>query len=122
MARAKRMIIEEIRGLLGLARRARELAIGSREARVGMRRGEIRLLLLSADGSARDRERLLRVAEEERVPVRIVGSGAELGAAIGRGAVGVLGVRDRNLASGIWQRLPNENAGPEEGPVQSGGV
>ncbi|MBZ0268509.1 ribosomal L7Ae/L30e/S12e/Gadd45 family protein [bacterium] len=119
------MNIEEIRGLLGLAHRARGLAIGSRETRMGTRRGEISLIILSADGSPRDRERIQRVAEEERVPVRTVGSGVELGAVIGRGAVGVLGIRDRNLASGILQRLPNESTGPAakpaDGPEKAGG-
>lgn len=119
------MKVQEIRGLLGLAHRARGLAIGSRETRSELRRGEIRLVLLSADGSPRDRERILRVAEEEQVPVRIVGSGEELGAVIGRGAVGVLGIRDRNLASGILQRLPNEStgraAGSADGPEKAGG-
>jgi ribosomal protein L7Ae-like RNA K-turn-binding protein len=119
------MNIEDIRGLLGLAHRARGLAIGSRETRMESRRGEIRLILLSVDGSPRDRERIQRVAAEEQVPVRMVSSGVELGAVIGRGAVGVLGIRDRNLASGILQRLPNESTGraeeSAERPEKTGG-
>jgi ribosomal protein L7Ae-like RNA K-turn-binding protein len=121
MSRAKRAGIEEIRGLLGLAHRARGLAIGSREARTGMRRGEVHLILLSEDSSARDRERLRRVAEEERVETRDVGSAEELGAAIGRGAVGVLGIRDRHLATGILRRLEEDTTRTGGGPVQPGG-
>jgi ribosomal protein L7Ae-like RNA K-turn-binding protein len=125
MSRAKDMTLEEIRGLLGLAHRARGLAIGSRETRIEMRRGEVRLILLSADGSPRDRERIQRMALEENVPIRVVSSGEELGAVIGRGAVGVLGIRDRNLASGILQRLPNKSTGQAaesaEGPEKAGG-
>jgi len=121
MSRAKSGEIGAIRGFLGLALRARGLAIGSREVRTGMRRGELRLILLSTDGSARERERLLRVAEEERVEARSTGSSEELGAAIGRGAVGVLGIRDRHLAAGILRRLDDDTSRTGGGPVQTGG-
>lgn len=105
MSRAKRMKTEEIRGLLGLARRARSLVIGSRETRSGLRRGEVRLVLLAEDGSPRDRERLQRVAGEHGVPARMVGTRDELGQAIGRDGVSVVGVTDRNLAAGVLGRL-----------------
>jgi ribosomal protein L7Ae-like RNA K-turn-binding protein len=121
MSPAKHGGIEEIRGLLGLARRARGLAVGSREVRTGMRQGEIALILLASDGSARDRERLRRVAEEERVDTRDMGSAEELGAAIGRGTVGVLGIRDRHLAAGILRRLENDTTRTGGGRVPPGG-
>lgn len=105
MSRAKRMKTEEIRGLLGLARRARNLAIGSRETRAGLQRGQVRLVLLAADGSPRDRERLQRLAGETGTPVRVVGSREELGRAVGRDAVSVVGVTDRNVAAGLLGRL-----------------
>lgn len=105
MSRAKRMKIEKIRGLLGLARRSRGLTVGSRETRTNARRGEVWLILLSSDGSARDRERLERVAEEEEIPARIVGTREEIGEAIGQGEVSVVGIKDRNLAGGVWKRL-----------------
>ncbi len=108
------MKIDDIRGLLGLARRAKGLTIGSRETRAGMHRGEVSLVLLAEDGSPRDRERIGRVAEEEEVPLVPAGSREELGAAIGQGAVSVLGIRDRNLAAGITERLrKREESGPK---------
>jgi ribosomal protein L7Ae-like RNA K-turn-binding protein len=119
MARAKRMKIEEIRGLLGLARRAGRLSIGSRETRVGLRRGEIRLVLLAGDSSPRDRERLARVAAEESVPARVVGSRASLGEAIGRDGVAVVGVRDPNMAEALEARLGAEG-GPGPSPPSGG--
>lgn len=115
------MSFEEIRGLVGLAQRARSLAIGSREARGGMRRGELGLILLATDSSPRDRERLIRVAEEEGVPSFSAGTGQEMGAVVGRGAVSVLGIRDRNLAAGIAQRLEKSGQKPLPGPSPMGG-
>jgi ribosomal protein L7Ae-like RNA K-turn-binding protein len=109
------MKIEEIRGLLGLARRAGRLSVGSRETRLALRRGEIRLVLLAEDASPRDRERLVRVAEEEEVPSHVVGTRAALGAAIGRDAVAVVGVRDRGMAEALEARLSSSQGGREDG-------
>jgi ribosomal protein L7Ae-like RNA K-turn-binding protein len=99
------MKTEEIRGLLGLARKARGLVIGSRETRAGLHRGQVCLVLLAADGSPRDRERLQRLAEETGTPVRAGGTREELGRAVGRDGVAVVGVTDRNVAAGILGRL-----------------
>ena len=79
--------------------------IGSRETRSGMHRGRVRLILLAADGSPRDRERLERLAEETGTPLRRVGPREELGRAVGRDGVSVVGVTDRNVAAGILGRL-----------------
>lgn len=82
--------------------------IGSRETRAGLRRGrgrQVCLILLAADGSERDRERLERLAEETGTPWRVVGSREELGQAIGRDGVSVVGVTDRNVAAGMLARL-----------------
>ena len=105
------MKTEKIRALLGLARRARSVTVGSRETRSGLRRGEIRLVLLASDGSARDRERLVRLTKESRVPARTVGSREELGSWIGQGPVAVLGVQDPNLAAAVI--AASENGGEE---------
>ena len=111
MARAKRMKIEEIRGLLGLARRAGRLTVGSRETRSGLRRGEVRLVLLAEDASPRDRERVIRVAAEDDVPARVVGTRASLGEAIGRDGVAVVGVQDPNMAEALTARLGGAGGG-----------
>jgi len=111
MSAAKRMKIEEIRGLLGLARRANRLSIGSRETRMALRRGEVRLVLVAADASPRDRERLMRVAEEEHVPARTVEDRASLGQAIGAGDVTAVGVRDSGMAEALEARLKTIEGG-----------
>lgn len=113
----------KIRGLLGLARRARGLLIGSRETRAGLRRGDVRLVLLAGDGSSRDRERLLRVAEDEGVPARTLATREELGAWVGCGPVSVVGLTEPNLASEIRARVDGdgEESGPERAPRKDGG-
>ena len=70
-------------------------------------------MILAHDGSARDRERVRRVAAESRVPVRVVTDREELGSWVGRGPVAVLGVQDRELAKALVEALP-EPDGTEE--------
>ncbi|NNE44383.1 MAG: hypothetical protein HKN12_09250 [Gemmatimonadetes bacterium] len=115
------MKTEKIRGLIGLARRARQLTTGSRETRAGLRRGEVRLVLLAADGSPRDRERLVRAAEEGNAPTRIVGTREELGGWVGRGSVAVCGVLDANLASEIRLQIDREDGGSRGARRNNGG-
>ena len=96
-----------------MGQRARGLAVGSRETRDGLHRGGVHLVLLARDGSARDRQRLVRVAGEAGVPAHEVGTRSELGSWIGRGPVAALGIRDRNLAAAMKAKL--EGAATESG-------
>jgi ribosomal protein L7Ae-like RNA K-turn-binding protein len=116
MSGANRVQSEGIRGLLGLARKGRGLSIGSRETRAALHRGDVRLVLLAADGSPRDRERLERISAEQSVPVRVTASRAELGEWIGRGPVAVLGIRDPNLATAVSRRFDRSTGGARDVP------
>jgi len=105
MARSKREKSETVPRLVGLARRARGVFVGSRETRGALRRGEVKLVLVAADGSSRDRARLVRVSEEAGVPVRVVADRKELGSWIGTGPVAVVGIRNAQLAAGVRAAL-----------------
>jgi ribosomal protein L7Ae-like RNA K-turn-binding protein len=121
MSGAKREESGRIRGLLGLARRARALTIGSRDTRSALRKGRIHLVVLAGDGSPRDRERIERIAAEEGVPVRSVATRDELGAWIGFGAVSVLGLTDRRLAETVRRgRDETQDAAASESPGTGG--
>jgi ribosomal protein L7Ae-like RNA K-turn-binding protein len=123
MARSKCMKTEKIRRLLGLGARARTVTIGSRDTRAALRRGAVGLVLLAEDGSARDRERLLRLAEEVKIPVHTLAvDSILLGEWVGRGKVAVVGVTDRNLAGEIHGLAASRRTepGPLRGPTKRG--
>jgi len=124
MARSKCMKTEKIRRLLGLGARARTVIIGSRETRAALRRGRVGLVLMARDGSARDRERLLRMAEEEETPAHTLGvESTQLGEWLGRGRVSVIGITDPNLAEAVHSLVggTSKEPGPKRGPKQRGG-
>jgi ribosomal protein L7Ae-like RNA K-turn-binding protein len=116
------MKTEKIQGLLGLARKAGSILIGSRETRDGLRRGAVRLVLVARDGSLRDRQRLERVARESGTPLRIAGTREELGQGVGRGPTAVVGLTNPNLADAVRERLDSPAAARRSrGPVENGG-
>jgi ribosomal protein L7Ae-like RNA K-turn-binding protein len=61
----------------------------------------VKLVLLALDGSARDRERLVRIASEQGAPTMVAGTREQLGAWIGRGLVSVAGITDPAMAASI---------------------
>jgi ribosomal protein L7Ae-like RNA K-turn-binding protein len=93
--------------------RARSVTVGSRETRAALHRGAIRAVLVATDGSARDRERIARIAASQNVPVCAIAGRSDLGSWCGRGAVAVVGIRDAGLATRILQLAEAESASGE---------
>jgi ribosomal protein L7Ae-like RNA K-turn-binding protein len=96
------VITEAELGLLGLGARRRALVIGTAGVRVALQRGELALVVVAADVSARTVEKVLRLARGRRVRTVAGPSAGELGRRLGRpGSVQAVGVRDPHLAAGI---------------------
>ena len=95
------MDAEKLRGLLGLAQRGRNLALGRAACRQAGREHRLHLVLVARDAGAsavRDAQggdafRVARVGLDKQ----------ELGGLVGRSAVAVLGILDPHLASGLLQ-------------------
>lgn len=94
--------------LLGQGMRAGRLVLGTAGVRAGLQRGEVALVVVAANRSARTAEKVERLARARGVPV-LVGPPAEpLGRRLGRAALQAVGVVDGGLAAGIaahgWQQ------------------
>jgi len=92
---------ERALGLLGLAARAGALTIGTGATRAALQRGDVRLVVLAEDWSARTDEKVARLARGIGVPVLVGPPAEELGARVGRGAVQTVGVAEVGFADGI---------------------
>jgi len=93
----------KVERLLGLARRARKLAIGSTEVEQQLKKQRVKLLVFAEDASANSRRKVLELARG--CPVVTYGTVAELGALLGREKVAVLGVLDVHFAKGILEEM-----------------
>ena len=75
---------ERILSSIGLSFRAGILTSGFDAGELAMRSGAAELLILSEDGSEKQKEKLERVARDEDVECRKIATAEELGRAIGK--------------------------------------
>jgi ribosomal protein L7Ae-like RNA K-turn-binding protein len=92
---------DEIMRLLGLARRAGALVVGTAGVRVALRRGNLELVVVAGDRSRRTEEKVVRLAHGKAVRVVSGPNAIELGRRLGRETVQAVGVIDPQLAKGI---------------------
>ena len=93
---------ERILSTIGLSFRAGLLTSGFDAVELAMRSGAVGLLILSQDGSTKQKEKLERVAKDEEVSFRYFGSAEELGRAKDpRGVCGRGQFEGREAESGI---------------------
>ena len=88
-------------GLIGLGRRAGSVVVGTAGVRAGLQRGELVLVVMAADRSARTDDKVGRLAKAKQVPVLAGPDATTLGHVVGGGAVQAVGVRDPQLAAGL---------------------
>ena len=98
-------VLGKAQRLLGLARRAGRVVVGSRVVWPVLRAGRVRLLLLSRDILLREEKRFRVAAKEWEVPVVTVFSREELGATLGDRPREVVGLMDDGFANGILQAV-----------------
>ena len=97
--------LTRIAGLLGLARKAGKLALGSDAVETALRQRKIFVLVFAEDASRATTGELERLAMKNDVPVLYLSSRDELGKLVGRETLAVLGVIDSSFASGITRLI-----------------
>lgn len=100
--------------ILGLARRAGALALGSEAVRSALRAAQVRLLIVASDAARGQVGRIEKLAGHGQVPCRTLGTRAELGSAVGGPPLSAVGVTLEGLAVRLLEELDAE-AGPREG-------
>jgi ribosomal protein L7Ae-like RNA K-turn-binding protein len=95
----------EVFRLLGLARRAGEVAPGTDAARRSIRQGEARLVLMAEDASSVQLDKVRKAIGARPVPQAILGDRATLGAAVGLGPISAIAVTDESLAVALSERM-----------------
>jgi ribosomal protein L7Ae-like RNA K-turn-binding protein len=91
--------------LLGLARRAGALERGTGATQRAVRDGSARLVLLAQDASEVQLEKVLKLLRHRETPRGVLGSRAELGAAVGSAPLSAVAVTDKNLASQLVRQV-----------------
>jgi ribosomal protein L7Ae-like RNA K-turn-binding protein len=92
--------------LVGLAQRAGRLAVGTHAVKDAARRGELEAAVLARDATDNARERVLPLLRACGVRVVLCDSAAELGRAVGRPRLVVVGLKDPGFAGRVVAALP----------------
>jgi ribosomal protein L7Ae-like RNA K-turn-binding protein len=91
--------------LLGLARRAGAVMPGIDAARRALVEGKARLILMAADASSVQLDKIRRLLDDRSIPQVRLGDRATLGAAIGTGPVSAIAVTVATFAEELQRRL-----------------
>jgi len=89
--------------LLGLAARARALALGTDMVRGAAREGKLAGAVLAGDASATQSRKLVPLLQARGIPFVVCSSQSELGAAVGRGPVSAVGLNDSSFARRVLE-------------------
>ena len=96
--------------LLGLARRAGALAHGTEAVREAIRSGEAKLVVLAADASPAQLDKIRRTLGNRPVPQASLGDRAALGGAVGVAPVSAVAVTNASLADRVSVELGHAEA------------
>jgi ribosomal protein L7Ae-like RNA K-turn-binding protein len=89
--------------LLGLAARARALALGTDMVRGAARDGKLSGAVLAADASPTQARKLVPLLQARGIPFAVCSTQADLGAALGRGPVSAVGLNDSSFARRVLE-------------------
>ncbi len=104
MERSRGAEAETLR-LLGLARRAGAVVIGTEATRRAVRQGEARLVLMAGDASSVQLDKVRSALRNRPIPRAILGDRATLGGAVGREPVSALAVTAATFAEQLVRKL-----------------
>ncbi|HHT49418.1 MAG TPA: hypothetical protein GXZ98_09035 [Firmicutes bacterium] len=92
--------------LLGIARKAGELALGFTATADGLRKGKVTLVLLATDTSPHTKEKIERLCRRHQVRFDYVANQEALGRALGKSSQAVIGVFSPHMGKALESRLP----------------
>ncbi len=98
--------VDRVAQLLGIARRAGAIALGSEAVREALRSGEAELVLIAVDASPKQVAKVRRTIAGHPTRWAPLGNRATLGAAVGVDTVTAVAVTDRALADRVAEELP----------------
>lgn len=97
--------------MIELCRRAGKVLSGDTAVEKGIQRKKVKALLLAGDAAKRSKEKYIRLAEENNIPVFFYASRDELGKLLGKPPRTVVAITDEQLARGVTGAMERGDAG-----------
>lgn len=87
--------------LLGLATRAGKIAFGTESTIDTINKEKAKLVIVAEDSADRTKRNIMRIAEENKVPVRVYGNIENLSKSIGKENKAIVCIKDSNFSKEI---------------------
>ena len=97
--------------LLGLARRAGEVAPGTEAVRRAIREGEAQLVLMAGDASRVQLDKIRTTLHDRAIPQAVLGDRDTLGAAVGMAPLSAVAVTSASFAGQLLEELDHVASG-----------
>lgn len=98
---------------MGFAARARKLFTGYNTCVFMAEKRRLKLLILAEDLSENSREKMVKAANQYRIPYRIYGNMQDLSHIAGTEGKGIFGIADENLANAILSEIDRQSSEKE---------
>jgi len=98
-----------IKTLLGFSRKSGTLLCGEAAVEAGMKRRQLALVILSEELPEKRKTNWIKWCEELELPCLIMGSKTEIGNALGMSPRGIIGIKDKRMASAIFAKWQQES-------------
>lgn len=98
----------KIDSYLGFAKKSKNLLTGFHTCMDGMKKGKVKLLILTEDLSENTAKKLRKVAEEKNVLVRVYGKSEEVSRITGSQDRGIFAISDANFTAVILKELDGD--------------
>lgn len=95
----------KIHSYLGFARKSGNLSSGYNTCVFEMKKGRIKLLLVTSDISENTGKKIRKEAEAQQVPYRTFGNSDDLSRAVGVSGRSIFGITDENFANVILKEI-----------------
>jgi len=105
---------KKIHSYLGFAKRSGNLITGYNTCSAAMKKGKVKLLILTADSSENTLKKMVKESEKYKVPYRIYGESHEISQITGCEGRGIFGIIDDNFSSIIENEIDEARSQEEE--------
>ena len=90
---------------LGLTRKSGNLLTGTDTCTRAGRKGKIKLLIICEDTAEGSKKKMIKLAEDNNIPLRLYGSSEQLSHAAGYQSRYIFGITDANFADVITEQI-----------------
>jgi len=106
---------KKLHSYLGFAKRSGGLITGYNTCAHAMKRGKLKLLILTEDMSENTLKKIIKEAEKGGVPYRIYGETCEISQITGCEGRGIFGIVDENFSNIITKEIDEARSQEKEG-------